>query len=126
MKKRLIVCAILAAMITAMCGCSDNLKPVGYWTIKEIIAGDVTMTEQDIADMGLQSGFLRLNKSGSAVLNVLGDEYEGTWELAEDGTTVNVTYKTGDDSEVKGTATIEDGVLTFQDAQGSNYKMEKF
>ena len=126
MKKKLLIVAVVATMVLVMCGCSEETEMVGHWTIKEITAGDIVMTEDDINDMGLESGFLELKKSGNVELEVLGDVYEGTWVRNEDGT-ATVTYFNEDNPDpVEGTATKEESGITFKDAQGSLYKLERF
>ena len=121
MKKRICVIALMLAMLLMLAGCSAEKALIGKWSINEVSAGDVTMTEEDIDDMGLDAGYIRLNKSGSAEINLLGDEYEGTWAYEKEGS-ATVTY--GDDQQ--GKITVKDKVMTFVDAQGSTYKAERF
>ena len=115
MKKKLLTLLLIGMMIFACTSCTI----LGKWVIKEVSAGDVVMSEDDINSMGMDAGFIKLNKSGSCVVNLLGDEYDGTY--TEDNGTLSITY--GDD--MSGTATIKDDVMTFTDAQGANYTLEK-
>lgn len=117
MKKKILTLFVIMAMVMSLTACSSTL---GKWRITEVTAGDVNMTQEDIQDMGLDAGYIKINKSGSCVLNFLGDEYEGTWTQAEDG---SMTFAYGDD--LSGTGTITDEVLTFEDAQGSVYTLKK-
>lgn len=119
MKKKLFIITLLFLMILTMTGCKGS---VGYWQIQEITAGNITMTQKDVSEMGLdRAGSLKLQKSGKCVVNILGDEMEGQWTEAEDGT-ISIVY--GDDQ--KGSAVIaEDGIMTFTDSQGTEYKLEK-
>ena len=117
MKKKLLAVALIGIMVFALTSCGGVL---GKWRITEVTAGDITMTEQDISDMGIDAGFLKINKSGGCTINILGDEYEGTWTEADDGT-ITLTY--GDN--LTATGTIADGVMSLTDAQGSVYKLAK-
>lgn len=122
MKKILSVILLAALMLMMLTACEGEDAYIGKWTINEISAGDITMTADDIQDMGLSAGFVKLQKSGKAVINLLGDESEGTWEMNEDGTAVVVNY--GDDQV--GNVTLEEKVLTLEDSQGSIYKATRF
>lgn len=117
MKKRILSIALIGIMVFALTACATEL---GKWRISEVTAGDVAMTQEDIDDMGLDPGFIKINRSGSCVVNLLGDEYEGTWTQKEDG---SYAFKYGDD--MSGIATIDDGVMTMTDAQGSIYILSK-
>ena len=116
MKKRLLTLLLIAMMVVTCTACTN----LGKWVITEVSAGDVVMSEDDIDSMGLDAGFIKLNKSGSCVVNLLGDEYEGNWTEAEDGS-MKLEYGDG----MNGSAVITDGVMTFTDAQGAIYKLEK-
>ena len=117
MKKKLLTVLLIGMMVFALTACDEAL---GKWRITEITAGDLTMTEQDIKDMGIDPGYIKLNKSGSAELSFLDEEYEGKWETAGDGT-ITLTYGDGK----VGTATITDGVMDAKDAEGSTYTLKK-
>lgn len=116
MKKRLLA----LTMIVIMAVCCTSCTKLGKWVITEVSAGDVVMTETDIDSMGLDAGFVKLNKSGSCVVNLLGDEYDGSWTEGEDGSMV-LEYGDG----MTGSATIEGDMMTFTDAQGAVYKLKK-
>lgn len=119
--KRILALVLALVMVFALTGCSDEIKMVGRWNITKVTAGDLVMDQDELGELGLNSaGYLKLNKSGSCVVNLLGDEYEGNWELNDDGEAV-VTYGSG----MKGTATRDDKVITFVDAAGNEYEMEK-
>lgn len=117
MKKKLFTIAIIGIMVFALTACGSIL---GKWRIVEVTAGDITMSEQDVSDMGIEAGYVKINKSGGCKINILGDEYEGTWTEAEDG---SITLIYGDDMSASGT--IEADVMTLTDAQGSVYTLKK-
>lgn len=119
MKKKFLVITIVFLTMLIMTACKGS---VGYWQIQEITAGNITMTQEEVAEMGLdKAGFLKLQKSGKCVVNILGDEMEGQWTETEDGT-ISIVY--GDNQ--KGSAVIaEDGIMTFTDSQGTEYKLKK-
>lgn len=122
MKKILSIVLLAGLMLMMLTACEGEKAFIGKWTINEISAGEITMTADDIQDMGLSAGFVKLQKSGKAVINLLGDESEGTWEMNEDGTGVVISY--GDDQT--GNVTLEEKELTFVDSQGSVYKATRF
>lgn len=117
MKKKLLSIVVVVALMISLTACSTLL---GKWRIIEVSAGDITMKSEEIDNLGLDPGFIKINKSGSCVVNLLGDEYDGTWTQSDDGT-LSFTY--GD--EMTGTANVEDGTMTMTDAQGSVYTLEK-
>ena len=116
MKKRLVVTVLIGIMVFALTACGGVL---GKWRIQEVIAGDITMTQEDVTEMGMDAGFVKLNKSGSCVVNILGDEYEGTWEGTEEALTIN--YGEG----FSATASVTDGQMTMIDSQGAEYTLSK-
>ena len=122
MKKRLVIALIMAIAVFALTACEGEKAYIGKWTINEIQAGDIVMTMDDVQDLGMESGYVKLQKSGKAVVNILGDEYEGTWEMLEDGSGATVTY--GED--LVGSLTLEDKTMTMTDEEGSTYKMSRF
>lgn len=117
MKKKLLTIALIGIMVFALTSCGSIL---GKWRIIEVTAGDITMTEQDVSDMGIDAGYVKINKSGGCKIDILGDEYEGTWTEAEDGS-ISLAYGT----DLSATGTIEGEVMTLTDAQGSVYKLTK-
>ena len=117
MKKKLLIIALIGIMVFALTSCGGLL---GKWRITEVTAGDITMTEQDVDDMGIDAGYLKINKSGGCKLDILGDEYDGTWTEAEDGS-ITLTY--GDN--LSATGTVDGDTMTLTDAQGSVYKLTK-
>lgn len=120
MKKKLFAVLLIGIMILSMTACSETLETVGKWRITEVTAGDITMEQSDIEELGLDAGFVKINKSGSCTLNFLGDESEGTWTKADDG---SLTFTYGDD--ITASATIDNGVMTLVDSQGSTYILSK-
>ena len=120
MKKKIFAVMMIGIMILSMTACSETLETVGKWRVTAVTAGDITMEQSDIEELGLDAGFVKINKSGSCVVNFLGDESEGTWEKADDG---SLTFTYGDDGSA--TATIDNGVMTMVDAQGSSYTLSK-
>lgn len=123
MKKKIFALAIIAAMLFALTACSEETKFIGKWNIKEIDAGDgFTMDLEELEEYGIESaGYIRLNKSGSAVVNLLGDEYEASWEYDEEEGIATIKYG----KDLTGTATRKDDVMTFVDASNMSYKLEK-
>lgn len=122
MKKSFVIAILASLMLMLLSSCEGANAYIGYWRINEICAGDVSMTMEDVMDMGLETGFVKMQKSGEAVVNLLGDEYDGTWTMNEDGSGATITY--GED--MTGTATLDEKVMTFVDAQGSTYTMSRF
>ena len=119
MKKKVLATILIAAMVFAFASCSTILY--GKWRINKVVAGDVKMTGEEIKEMGLEAGYIKLNKSGSCVVNLLGDEYDGRWEK-KDKKHLDITYN----NDQKGEATIvSDGNMTFVDAQGAEYTLKK-
>ena len=124
MKKKLLTLLVIGTMIFALASC--DMAVLGKWRINQVTAGDVVMTQDDIVEMGLDVGYIKLNRSGSCKLNLVGDEYDGTWtasgEGANSGNTIQINY--GDN--LNGTATFDDSkVMTFTDSQGATYKLNK-
>ena len=114
----IIAMIILAAAL--MTACDDG--PVGYWKIESVTAGDVVMTTEDAESVGLNSvGSVKLQKSGACEVTLLGEESEGTWQQAEDGT-ITVSY--GEEGVLTGSIDDE-GVMHLIDAQGSQYELQK-
>ena len=108
-------------MMFIMAGCDNG--PVGYWQIEQVTAGDLVMTQDDAESFGMATvGAVKLQKSGACVVKLLGDEYEGTWEQADNGT-ITVTY--GDDGRVLSGTIDEEGVMTLTDEQGQEYILKK-
>lgn len=101
--------------------CSEN-PAIGFWIVQKVTAGDVVMNEKDAQSIGLNAvGTIKLQKSGNCVVNLLGEEAEGKWTQAEDGT-ITVSY--GDDLVLSGS--IDDqGVMTLLDPQGAEYILSK-
>ena len=80
------------------------------------------MNEQDAQSIGLNAvGTIKLQKSGNCEVNLLGEESEGTWEKADDGT---ITVKYGEDLTLTGSIDDE-GVMTLLDPQGAEYVLTK-
>lgn len=111
-------------MIFGLTAC--DIAVLGKWKIVEVAAGDVVMTQDDLADMEMDVGYIKLNKSGSCEINLLGDEFTGSWNAsgkgAEPGNDIVIVY--GDNLE--GTAEFdESGQMKFKDSQGSLYTLIK-
>ncbi len=119
--KKIGVLMLAFCMLLAFAGCSGG-GTVGYWQIQSIVAGDITMGQEDAESIGLSMvGAFKLNKSGSAEITILGEETEGTWEEADDGT-ITVT---NENDEVF-TGTIDDeNVMTLTDPEGVEYTLQK-
>lgn len=123
MKKKLLVVAIISMMLIGLTACSEEYKCVGKWNIKSIDAGDgFVMDLNELAEYGIDNaGYVRLNKSGSAVINLLGDEFKGKWKYNEKDKNITITY--GKDQTA--TATRKDKQMTFVDSAGTTYTLEK-
>ncbi len=121
-RKTLLIIAMILSMMFVFTACSDRTKMIGRWNVTEVKAGTLVMEEDEIEALGLVSaGFLKLNKSGSCVVNLLGDEYEGTWEFNDSNKTATITYNDGK----QGIAVRNDKTITFTDADGNEYEMQK-
>jgi len=118
--KKLFAVLLMGLMMFALASCSEHDEYVGYWNIKNVQAGDVVMTESDINDMGLDAGYIKLTKKGNVEISLLGDEYEGVWDL-QNGQAI-ITY--GD--ALSGTVERTEEGITFTDVQGAVYKAERF
>lgn len=121
-RKTLLIIAMVMAMLLMLTACSARTKMIGRWNVTKVIAGDLVMGQQELEDLGLETaGYLKLNKSGSCVINILGDEYEGTWEFDESSETATINY----DENKQGSAVRDDKTVTFTDADGNKYEMQK-
>ena len=75
-----------AATMVVFTACSDD-SAVGFWIVQKVTAGEVVMNEQDAESIGLNAvGTIKLQKSGTCELNLLGEETKGKWGKAKDGT----------------------------------------
>lgn len=124
MKKKILAVLLVGIVTFSLVGCDMAL--LGKWSIKQVTAGDVVMTQEDIVDMGLDVGYIKLNNSGSCKLNLLGDEYEGNWTASGEGAVpenvLTISYGDG----LQGTANFDENKqMTFADAQGSEYILSK-
>lgn len=119
MFKKAVVFLTIVLSIFTLCSCDNE---VGFWEVNQIVAGGITMDEEDIDDMGLTSaGSICLKKSGNCKMEFLGEKHEGTWSEEKDGS-ITITY----DDDHTGTATIDkDGVMTYNDGEGAEYKLTK-
>lgn len=117
MKKRFLSIVVVLSLMLTLTSCDTIL---GKWRIMEVSAGEIIMTQADIDSLGLDPGYIKINKSGSCVVNLLGDEFDGTWTQAEDG---RISFSYGED--MTGTAIIDSKAMTMTDAQGSVYTLEK-
>jgi predicted small lipoprotein YifL len=121
--KKFLTTIIISCMMLALAGCGGG--PVGYWMIDKVVAGDVTMTQEDASSIGMATvGAIKLQKSGNCVVELLGNEYEGTWTQDDDGT-LTVTYKY-DTEDLVLTGSIDDeGIMVLKDDQGQEYYLSK-
>lgn len=115
----LMILILAASVLTA---CSDADSAVGFWIVRKITAGGVEMNEDDAKSIGLTAvGSIKLQKSGKCEINLLGEDFDGKWEQAKDGT-ITVTH----DEEMTLTGTVDDqGVMTLTDPQGTEYILSK-
>lgn len=119
MKKKIVTFTLIGVMVFALTACGGDTKILGKWRITEVNAGDIVMTQEEIGEMGMDAGYLKLNKSGSCELCILEDEFEGSWTMSED----TITVKYGE--ELTGTATVNGDVMTLTDTEGSVYTLNK-
>lgn len=115
---------MIGLMICTLASC--DMAVLGKWRITQITAGDVKMSHEDIVEMGLEGGYIKLNKSGSCKINLIGDEYEGTWTASGEGAVpdnnIQISYGQG----LSGTATFDENkTMKFTDSQGAEYLLEK-
>ena len=126
MKRKAITLTALILTISVITGltlsaCSSD-PAVGFWIVDKVSAGGVVMNEQDAESIGLNAvGTLKLQKSGKCHVNLLGEESDGKWTKAADGT-ITVAY--GDNLTLTG-AIDEKGVMTLTDPQGTEYILSK-
>lgn len=119
--KKLLVISMAIIMMLAMTACSEKTALLGKWHITNVTAGNMQIDSSEMQDLGLSStGYIKINKSGSCIVDLLGDEYEGTWEMNDDG---EITIEYGKD-EV-GHAKKDGDVLNFTDSQGNLYELQK-
>lgn len=120
MTKKICVVVLALCMLFTFVGCGSG--PVGYWKIETIEAGEVTMGIDDAKSIGLSMvGAVKLQKSGKCVVTLLGEESNGTWEQADDGT---ITVNAENDAVYTGSIG-EDKVMTLTDVQGVKYTLKK-
>ena len=119
--KKFLTTLIMTCMVFVLAACESG--PVGFWKIDKVTAGDVIMTQEDASSLGLSTvGSVKLQKSGACVVDFLGEELEGTWTQAEDGT-ITITY--GTEGLILSGAIDEEGVMLLRDEQGSEYLLSK-
>lgn len=124
MKKcsKFLLSLILFSCVLMFSSCSEQLELLGKWRIVKINAGEMILEEEDLSDAGITDpGFVKINRSGSCLVNLLGDEAKGTWtESGED--TLSIKY-----GKKKGKATIDfdENIMQFTDAEGNSYKLRK-
>ena len=124
MKKKLLTLLLVGIMIFTLASC--DMAILGKWRITQVTAGDVKMTQEEIVEMGLEGGYIKLNKSGSCKINLIGDEYDGTWTATGEGAvpenTIQINYGEG----LSGVATFDENKeMKFTDSQGAEYILEK-
>ena len=124
MKKKLLALLVVGIMVVGLTAC--DLQVLGKWRIVEVAAGDVVMDQNDISEMGIDVGYIKLNKSGSCKIDMLGDEYDGTWTATGEGAnpsnTINLVYG----ANMQATATFDNNkVMTIKDSQGAVYTLTK-
>lgn len=124
MKKKFLTILVVGMMLFSLASCDISL--LGKWTITEVTAGDVVMSQDDIVEMGIDAGYIILNRSGSCEINLLGDEYEGTWTASEEGATAGNKIKITYGDEQKGKAELKsEKEMVFKDSQGAEYLLVK-
>lgn len=126
-RKRRTIAIVSIILVVAVIGgltltaCSQNTA-IGFWIVEKVTAGDVEMNEQDAASIGLNAvGTIKLQKSGKCEVNLLGEEAQGTWTQAQDGT-ITINYGSG----LTLSGSIDDnGIMTLTDPQGAEYVLDK-
>lgn len=119
-KKKMLALGAVAIIMIMLTACSTEMKVIGKWYIKNVSIGGMEMTEQDFKDFGISSGgSVKFRKSGKCDIDLLGDEYEGTWSI-DDKDVITIKY-----NKTQATATLKDKVMTMTDANNGVYTMEK-
>ncbi|MBQ7581910.1 MAG: hypothetical protein IJU25_03735 [Lachnospiraceae bacterium] len=68
-KKKWIMCALILAAALTFAGCGDKSKvPQGYYILSEITEGNVTVSEKDLDDYGLEDSYVVFEKGGDGYL----------------------------------------------------------
>ena len=117
MKRKVITLILLSLiMVFTLTACSDS--PIGFYRIKNITAGSVTMTEKDGKSLGMQLGSLKLQKSGKCKFVILNDESEGVWKESKGVLTV----KCGD---VKYTGKCKNNVVELDSSDATHYTLKR-
>lgn len=126
MKKKLFVVFLLIVIGCSFTACTPSLKILGKWNITEYELGNVKMDKNDAEDMGSDLGFIKINKSGSCVVNFLGDEYEGKWTgTGTDNITANTNLEITYGDNQTATASFEGDTMIVTDSQDGKYSLEK-
>ena len=117
MRKRLKLITILMIMVFTLSACAG---PVGYYRLRTVSSGTITMTEEDARALQLDPGSVKLCKSGRCELDLLGEKLVGTWKIKDDKLIVESKGKT-----FKGK--IKNDTVVLKDEAGTKYKfsMEK-
>ncbi len=120
------VCAV--ALCVALAGCAgggtaggnDNANFQGNWVLSGGNAQGQEMTPESIEAMEKMgvNVYIQLNEGGNAVISLLGDSVDGTWE-AKDATTVALTFE-GDTTDAK----LEGDELVIS-VEGDSLKFKK-
>ena len=119
--KSILIIAILLSSLFVFTGCSAQTKILGRWDIVKVTSGNLIMDSEELKSLGMSSaGSIRFNKSGSCKIDFLGDEYEGTWEMGNEGV---VTFKY--DNDKVGTVTINEKNIVVTDSLGTVYEAVK-
>ena len=116
----LVLAVLLLASAFMLTACGKD--PVGFWQVEQVTAGDVVMNKDDAQSLGLSTvGSVKLQKSGKCEVVLLGEESQGMWEQAEDGT---ITVNCGEELVLTGSIDDE-GTMVLTDVQGSEYRLRK-
>lgn len=124
MKKKLLALLVIGIMVFSLTSCDMEL--LGKWQIVSVKAGEVVMDQNDIEDLGIDVGYIKLNRSGSCKMNLLGDEYEGNWTESGKGANSSNSLEFTYGESLTATATFNDNQeMIFTDSQGSEYTLTK-
>ena len=124
MKKKILALLVIGIMVFSLTSCDMEL--LGKWKIISVKAGEVVMDQNDIEDLGIDVGYIKLNRSGSCKMNLLGDEYEGTWNESGKGANSSNQLEFTYGGNLNALASFNDKQeMLFTDSQGSEYTLTK-
>ena len=105
MKKMIFIGLILSVIISAGCGKSAKDKLLGTWKLNKV-EGE-TLTQEEL------NATMTFTTDGKFAATARDEKMDGTWELAEDGKTLTLTFKEND-KEVWNITEITDAKLVYK------------